>query len=122
VCRRNPKSLNLIVTLVTLYQRQWAQYRRWMWVGTAMFVLTFALGPGVGITTSHLRESLGEWVWLEKTMLYTFGLAWIYCLVRQQFFRCPRCANFFYHDTFWAGRLPFRQHCVHCDLKVFANA
>jgi hypothetical protein len=102
------------------YQHAWSQFRRWRWVGFAALA-TMIASVGAFFAMAP-RGVVASWMWLVNVLAPFLGLTWMYCAVRMELFKCPRCGDLFFRHSLWTGGLPFRRQCIHCDLKLFDKA
>jgi hypothetical protein len=105
---------------VAAYSAQWAQFRRWNRSGVVALIAMASFFVSIlGLSLSAPNSML---------LLLTMGgvaLSWfsfLYFVVRQDFFRCPRCGGRYFQRTLWARRIPFRRSCVHCALRLYDAA
>ncbi len=98
------------------YDAAWRRFRRW----TRLGVLSFATVL-VALFLAPWFESLMPPLLLTWAAVAMIGVGWLsflYCAVRQSYFRCPRCQHRFSRMYWWTWQ-SLRRRCVHCGLKLF---
>ena len=112
--------------LPNAYEAHWRRFRVLNYLGIAGLIL-FVGAPTIA---AFVFPSIAQF-FVEPnnwTLLYiALSIALLVgCGIRQQLFRCPRCANYFFRETLMS--VPpthsehFRKHqCVHCGLKLYAS-
>jgi hypothetical protein len=88
----------------------WKEYRRRERLVWAISILGI---PGAGLLALPLSMLLHSTVPFEATYCL-FALAWLFGMLRVQFFRCPRCNNHFFFKWYFSNI--FAKRCVHCGL------
>jgi hypothetical protein len=98
------------------YASDWVEFRRMRRIGIAFLVLCLFCGT---LFLTLARTSFASWSWLPQDLSGALGLAWMYCAVRLEFFRCPRCRERFFFRVTLMDRLPGSRTCKHCQLRLF---
>jgi hypothetical protein len=102
------------------YEREWSNFRRLRWAG--FFALAFLCLSVLVFFTAMPRSSGASLSPLANDLFFVLGLGWLYCAVRLELFRCPRCRErYFYRDTLM-NRSAVRRRCAHCGLELFSHA
>jgi hypothetical protein len=105
-----------------MYAQAWAQFKTWNRLGIAGLLV----GVISMIAVAFLDDG-GHGRPIAPAIGYTLGgigiaslLMFIYCYLRQQYFRCPRCAQYFSRNSFWwSGLLLSQRRCIHCRLDLY---
>jgi hypothetical protein len=97
------------------YELEWISYRRLRlaailcWLG----ILPFAW-------SLQIFDSLPNAHQIRVSLLAAYGVFWMLSALRFEFFRCPRCGQFF-SVTWWYNTSFLARKCVHCDLPKFSD-
>jgi hypothetical protein len=102
------------------YSRQWAQFRRWNHSGIgALIAMAFFFASILWLSSSLPNSILVLVAWGGIALSW---FSFLYFVVRQDFFGCPRCGGRYFQRSRWARRIPFRRSCVHCALTLYDAA
>src|ERR1700683_651370 len=104
---------------MALYDREWATFRRLRWVGIAFLAALILLT--ITSVAPMPRSRIASNLWLADDLFFGLGLGWLYCVVRLELFRCPRCGERYFYRTTLMDRSPFRRRCGHCQPKLFGH-
>jgi hypothetical protein len=102
------------------YQKDWEEYKRrqkafWLvFLGYIPFMFLF----NVVLADLFRVFSFGENV--SFFCFIVFGVVWIICGIRLQYWKCPQCRNSFHAKWWW--RNIFSSKCLHCKLPKYEGS
>ena len=99
------------------YAAAWDDYRR-RWNLQFGSVSAFIL---IGLSGNLVRDWINRWKVTQLVFIALFGTCWLAYAVglyRLPRWKCPRCAELYFH-----GLLPrfFRKRCANCGLPKFST-
>ena len=101
------------------YQQAWRKYRQITKTGFIALGLFFAIILTIVITSAYF-ENLLQFIFVPIIFAIFCLFIFIVNLIRIQYFRCPRCGEFFYKMSPF-GTAGLNNHCAFCNLKLYEN-
>jgi hypothetical protein len=105
------------------YQKEWEKYRFWWklyWLGMIPF-LGFMIS--VVLTNGKSFDAIVDphgGAWVASNVLGIFVLIFAFTSFKVQFWRCPRCDNWFNGSFFWLSI--WTRKCKHCGLRKYQGS